>query len=123
VTFTPSRTRPKGAFEYLPDRELVIQTGSLMELADALQEALARCETLTRRQRAGLRAEGRASGPQLFQLRLFQASNALADSAPKLPSWTTNRSGFVRQLFASEHRNQWHFPGRRRKPVDWLRRS
>jgi hypothetical protein len=44
ITLDPSKATEKGAFEYLPDRTLIIENPSLSELADAVRETLSRCE-------------------------------------------------------------------------------
>jgi hypothetical protein len=45
VRFDPTRTAERGHFDFLPDRAVIIESPSSSDLADALREALQRCET------------------------------------------------------------------------------
>jgi hypothetical protein len=49
IRLDPSKTTEKGAFEYLPDRALIIENPCPSELADAIREALSRCEAFGER--------------------------------------------------------------------------
>jgi hypothetical protein len=49
ISIAPSQTTERGAFDFLPDRELIVENPSPVQLGGTIRQALSRCETFGER--------------------------------------------------------------------------